>query len=519
MITILEKSVPFGGGIQISPNKSISLEQPLRKATLPKLIKISLRQHVGMTAEAIVQVGDHVKKGQMIARPQGYISASIHASTSGSVVEIADYPVPSASGVSSKCILIEADGIDEWFPGKTAIDDYWDISPTDIHNKILESGIVGLGGAGFPSAIKLIPGLNHDIELLILNAAECEPYISCDEALICAYPDKVINGLDILRHTVQAHECVIGIEENMTNAIKALTQVIDDLGETSIELKILPAIYPAGGEKQLIKSLTGVEVPSRGLPVDIGIVCYNVGTAVAAYDAVMQNEPLISRVVTVTGAGIKQPCNLEVLIGTPISELIDQCGGVTDTYERSIMGGPMMGFVLKSIDVPIIKTTNCILNTAIDEVQLSHQVLPCIRCDECAVACPASLMPQQLFFYTQTKNYNGLEAYKLFDCIECGCCSYVCPSHIPLVQHYRTAKSEIWELKRKQRDAEQARHRYQEREARLLGEKQERTIKKETKYKSSFDTSVADKASKQAEIANAVERVKAKRAKSDDKNT
>lgn len=519
MISVLEKPVPFGGGIHIPPNKSISLEQPLRKAELPKLIKIPLRQHIGMPAEVIVQVGDDVKKGQMIARPEAHISASVHASTSGTVVEIADYPVPSASGNVSRCIVIEADGKDEWFPDKQAIDDYWDLSPGEIHNKILEAGIVGLGGAGFPSAIKLIPGLNHDIELLILNAAECEPYISCDEALICAYPDKVINGLDILRHTVQAHECVIGIEENMPNAIKALNQAIEDLGETSIEIKILPAIYPAGGEKQLIKSLTGVEVPSKGLPVDIGIVVYNVGTAVAAYDAIMQNEPLISRIVTITGAGVKQPCNLEVLIGTPISDLIDQCGGFTDTYERSIMGGPMMGFALQSIDVPIIKTTNCILNTAIDEVQSSQQVLPCIRCDECAVACPASLMPQQLFFYTQTKNYNGLEAYKLFDCIECGCCSYVCPSHIPLVQHYRTAKAGIWELMRKQRDAEQARHRYQEREVRLQREEQERISSKKMKSKSSFDTSVSDKASKQAEIANAVERVKAKRAKSDDKNT
>lgn len=519
MITVLENPVPFAGGIQISPNKSSSLEQPLKKATLPKLITIPLRQHVGMSAEAIVHVGDRVKKGQMIAHPQGYISAPVHASTSGSVVEIADYPVPSASGVSSKCILIEADGKDEWFPDKQVINDYWCLSPSKIHNMILDAGIVGLGGAGFPSAIKLIPGLNHDIELLILNAAECEPYISCDEALICAFPDKVINGLDILRHAVQAHECVIGIEENMPNAIKALKQAIGDLGETSIDIKTLPAIYPAGGEKQLIKSLTGVEVPSRGLPVDIGIVCYNVGTAVAVYDAIMQSEPLISRVVTVTGEGVKHPCNLEVLIGTPISELIDQCGGVTDTYERSIMGGPMMGFALKSIDVPIIKKTNCILNTTIDEVNSSQQVLPCIRCDECAVVCPASLMPQQLFFYTQTKNYNGLETYKLFDCIECGCCSYVCPSHIPLVQHYRTAKSEVWELKRKQRDAEQAHHRYQEREARLQREEQEKMSKNDMNNNSSSDTSSSDKARKQAEIANAVERVKAKRTKFDDKKT
>ncbi len=519
MINVLEKPVPFGGGIQLSPNKSTSLEQLLRKAKLPKLITIPLRQHVGMSAEAIVQVGDPVKKGQMIARPQGYISAPVHASTSGSVVEIANYPVPSASGVSSKCILIEADGKDEWLPDRQVIDDYWDLSPTVIHNIILESGVVGLGGAGFPSAIKLIPGLNHDIELLILNAAECEPYISCDEALICAYPDKIINGLDILRHAVSAHECVIGIEENMPNAIKALNQAIENLGETSIDIRTLPALYPAGGEKQLIKSLTGVEVPSRGLPVDIGIVCYNVGTAVAAFDAVMHNEPLISRVVTITGAGVKQPCNLEVLIGTPISDLIDQCGGVTDNYDRSIMGGPMMGFALHSIDVPIIKTTNCILNTAIEDEHYSQPVLPCIRCDECAAVCPASLMPQQLFFYAQTKNYDGLEAYKLSDCIECGCCSYVCPSHIPLVQHYRTAKSGIWEIKRKQRDAEQARRRYQEREVRLQAEEQEKMKKKEMKNKLSSAASVSDKASKQAEIANAVERVKKKRAKHEDNNT
>ncbi|MCG8379216.1 MAG: electron transport complex subunit RsxC [Proteobacteria bacterium] len=513
MITVLDKPVPFGGGIHVPPNKAMSLEHPLKKADLPDKVIISLRQHVGVEAEPVVHKGDKVYKGQTIARPGAYVSAPIHASTSGTVVDIADYPVPSASGHAARCIVIESDGKDEWFPDKKSIDDYWELSPTEIHNRILESGIVGMGGAGFPSAIKLIPGLNHDIELLILNAAECEPYISCDEALICAAPEKVINGLDILRHAVQAHDCVIGIEENMPDAIEALNKAIDDLGETSIEVRVLPAIYPAGGERQLIKSVTGIEVPSKGLPVDIGIVCYNVGTAMATHNAVMHNEPLISRVVTVTGEGINQPCNLEALIGTPISDLIKQCGGLTDNYDYSIVGGPMMGFALHSIDVPVIKTTNCILNTVNDPLQKTQQELPCIRCDECAVACPASLMPQQLLFHAKNKNYNRLEDYKLFDCIECGCCSYVCPSHIPLVQYYRNSKSEIWEQKRKQRDAEQARQRYLDRETRLQQNEQKKENKKSTE---NISDSENDKIKKQAEIAEAVERIKTKREKSED---
>jgi H+/Na+-translocating ferredoxin:NAD+ oxidoreductase subunit C len=510
MITVLEKPIPFGGGIQLSPNKAMSLEQPLTKAKLPGLIKIPLRQHIGLPALPIIKVGDQVLKGQIIAKEQGSISASVHASTSGIIKEIAEHLLPNPSGAMSPCIVIEADGEDKWIENRTPVVDFYSLSPVKIQQKILEAGVVGLGGAGFPSAVKIIPGFNLDIELLILNAAECEPYISCDETLIRHYAKDVIAGVEILAHALQAEECVIAIEDNKTEAINALQESLDSNAKIDIKLRLVSSLYPAGGEKQLIKSITGIEVAAEGLPVDVGVVCYNVGTAVAVKKAIIDDEPLISRIVTITGPGINQARNLEVLLGTPMNEVIEQCGGYNDQYEYLIIGGPMMGFRLYDDDVPVIKTTNCLL--AVDS-QLNNSKLeesPCIRCDECAPVCPVKLQPQQLHWHSKELNIDRLLDYHLFDCIECGCCSYVCPSHISLVDEYRQSKNRIWDNRRNQLDADQNKQRYLNKQKRTEQQKLDKRNKHSMVDEEHANNDSALK-KKQDDITAAVNRVKAKR--------
>jgi len=513
MITVLEKPIPFGGGIELPPNKTLSLEQPLAKAKLPGLIKIPLRQHIGSPAKPIVKVGDTVLKGQLIAEAQGYISAPVHASTSGIVKEIAEHVMPNPSGAKSECIVIETDGKDVWVD-RNPVDDYTSLSPVEVQQKIWQAGIVGLGGAGFPSAVKIIPGLTLDIELLILNAAECEPYISCDESLIRNYAKDVVTGIEVLAHALQVDECVIAIEENKTEAIEVLKEALEHYAEIEIKLVLISNLYPAGGEKQLIKSITGIEVPAEGLPVDVGIVVYNVGTTVAVKKAIIDDEPLISRIVTVTGPGINQACNLEVLFGTPINEIIEQCGGYNEQFEYLIMGGPMMGFRLHSDQVPLIKTTNCLLAAGSELHSSNIKESPCIRCDECAPVCPVNLQPQQLHWYAKEFNADRLHDYSLFDCIECGCCSYVCPSHIPLVDEFRRAKSHIWNKRRQQLEAVQNKKRYLQKQARIEQQKQEKINKRPAVIDEKADADLALK-KKQDAIAAAVNRVKQKREEKD----
>ncbi len=515
MVSILKQPLRIPGGLRLASNKAQSLRTPLRQAGIPERLTVPLSQHIGVPTEALVQTGDKVLKGQLIGHSTDYISAPIHAPTSGTVSDIGDYPVPHPSGLKATCIVIQSDGEDRSIDAGLKMDKVLQADPADIRQQIRAAGIVGLGGAGFPTAVKLNPGRQCEIELLVINAAECEPYISCDEALLCGCTADVIEGIRIMRYALNAKKAVIGVEDNMPSAIECLTKGLATCGETDIDIIPVPTLYPAGGEKQLIYSLTGEEVPSQGLPADLGIVCHNVGTAAAVARALIKGQPLISRVVTVTGAGVAEPCNLEVRIGTPMSNLIEACGGYTAEVESLLMGGPMMGIALSTDSLPVIKTTNCLLATSHSDAPQPAPASACIRCGECTEVCPAQLLPQQLYWYARARDFDKIQDYNLFDCIECGCCTQVCPSHIPLVQYYRFAKTEIWDQERERQKSDMARQRHEFRLDRLDHEKKALEERRAKAKKNLNKPKVGNADAKKAEIAAALERVKAKKARQD----
>lgn len=472
---MLERLWRFRGGIHPPGRKELSLVRPLATATLPKRLVLPLSQHIGAPAEPAVQTGDHVLKGQMIARSGGGVSAPVHAPTSGLVTEIAIHPVPHPSGMSAPCIVIESDGEDRWIGNaRHPLVDFTQTTPDVLRQRIRDAGIVGLGGAAFPTFIKLNPGVGRVVDTLIINGAECEPYITADDVLMRERTDHVVQGLLIMRHALQARRCLIGIEDNKPEAFRAMQDAITRLGDNDVAVVQLPTRYPTGGERQLIKVLTGKEVPSGRRPLEIGVVCHNLSTTVAVYRAIHLGEPLISRIVTITGEGVSQPQNLEVLFGTPISDLIHQCGGYTDGVARLILGGPMMGFALSSDAVPVVKAANCVLAARRNELAASRPAMPCIRCGRCSKACPAHLLPQQLYWHSRAKDFDRVQDHNLFECIECGCCSYVCPSNIPLVQYFRFAKNEIWAQEREHRFMEESRRRHDAKQERIEREKREK---------------------------------------------
>ncbi len=498
----------FPGGLHLPDHKALSTGQPSSQAAIPKHLVIPLQQHIGSPAKPQVAVGDTVLKGQMLAKPEGYVSAPIHASSSGTVIAIEEHPVPHPSGLAAPCIIIETDGDDRWVE-LTPHPDYRQLDPSELRNIIRDAGIVGLGGAGFPAFIKLNPGSRMAVDTLILNGAECEPYITCDDMLMRERANEVIAGARIMRHALQAKQCLIGIEDNKPEALTAIRDALERLGEKTIEAVQVPTRYPTGGEKQLIKVLTGKEVPSQGLPIDIGIVCHNVATAASVYRAVERGEPLLSRLVTITGHGAAQPQNLEVLVGTPMAALLEQAGGTRSESYKLVMGGPMMGFELQSTQLPVIKTTNCLLLATAEDAPERGPVRACIRCGECAKVCPALLLPQQIYWYARAKDFDKAQDYDLFDCIECGCCAYVCPSNLPLVQYYRFAKTEIWAQEREKKAADRARERHEFRIFRQEREKQERAARHKAKAKAVKKE--GDEDTKKEAIKAAMERAKAKR--------
>ncbi|WP_207062802.1 electron transport complex subunit RsxC [Motiliproteus sp. SC1-56] len=466
----------FQGGIHPPENKQQSLQQPLQPLSLPERLILPLQQNIGTPAVPRVNVGEKVLKGQCIADPGSHVSVFHHAPTSGTVSDIGMYPVPHASGMDALCIVIEPDGEERWAELE-GIEDFRAASKKDVAEKIRVAGLAGMGGAGFPTDIKLHLSDDHIVTTLIANGVECEPYITADDTLMRARAEEVIGGLEIATHLIQPTHVLIGIEDNKPEAAMAINAAAAR-SPLDIEVVVVPTKYPSGGERQLIKLLTGVEVPHGQIPADIGIVVQNVGTLAAVYRAVHAGEPLISRITTLTGDAAERPGNYEVLLGTPVSHLLDEAGVDRERLSRLIMGGPMMGYTLDQPGVPLIKTSNCLIAGTQEEFPPAPPAQNCIRCGQCEQVCPASLLPQQLHWFAKGREFGKALDYNLMDCIECGACAYVCPSNIPLVQYYRFAKGEIRKEQVEQRKAEQARQRFEARQARLEQEKEEKARKR-----------------------------------------
>ena len=464
------------GGVHPAENKMQSLQMPLGEIPLPSELVYPLSQHIGAPAVALVEVGDRVLGGQKIADAKGFISAAVHASTSGSVVAIEDRVLPHPSGMSGPCVVVQPDGQDQQMEFEEC-PDYLSQSADVLLQKIRDAGITGMGGAGFPASVKLNP--RESIDTLIINGTECEPYITADDLLMQTRPDDVIQGTQLLAHLLGNPErVVIGVEDNKPQAITALRHAA--LG-TDIEVVSFPTKYPSGGEKQLIYILTGQEIPSGSLPASIGVVLQNVGTTVAAYEAVRFGKPLTERITTVVGKSLTLERNIRVKLGTPISHVLQHHGYRDGLASRLIAGGPMMGIALQSEQVPVIKSTNCILAPDYKEFPDPQPAQACIRCGMCAEACPAGLLPQQMYWYAQAEDHDRLTAHNINDCIECGACSFVCPSSIPLVQYFRAGKGALRQQAVDKEKSDRSRQRFEFRQERIAKEEAEKEAKRQAR--------------------------------------
>lgn len=436
------KKVTFKAGIHLLACKQLTVGEEIKETSIPQQVVIPLVQHIGKPAQPIVSKGEKVKVGQKIGEAQGNVSVPVHSSISGEVIDICLHLHP-VSGKKDLAVIIKSDGRDEWIEKRKIHEDYFRLSPKQICNIIKEAGIVGLGGAAFPTHIKLSP--HKEIDTVILNGVECEPYLSADEQLMVKHPVEIIEGLKIIMQTVNASWGVVGVEENKPRAIRILKKEIAK--QPNISLKILKEKYPQGGEKQLIKAVLNREVPSGGLPMDVGVLVDNVGTSFAIREAVMRGIPLVSRIVTVSGWGVFAPKNLRVRIGSSISFLIEECGGFSSVPGKVIMGGPMMGITQYNLEVPVVKGTSGILVFGKQELKKEY-LRNCIRCSKCIDACPMGLSPGMISLYAENKNWEETKKYGVLDCIECGACAYVCPAKKPIVQYVKWAKVEINKLKK-----------------------------------------------------------------------
>ncbi|WP_062268194.1 electron transport complex subunit RsxC [Endozoicomonas arenosclerae] len=512
---------PLTGGVHPEENKHQSTSTPIRPAPMPEKLTLPLSQHAGAPAEPIVAVGDKVLKGQMIAKATGFVSVPVHAPTSGTITAIGKEAIPHPSGMHDDCITLIPDGLDQWCE-LSPVKEFQSVNPLDLVNLIRDSGIAGMGGAGFPTAVKLSP--RSPIHTLILNGTECEPYITADDMLMRERAEAIVAGAEILKYLLNSERCLIGIEDNKPEAIEAVKKAVSQSDNSHyIKVVVFPTKYPSGGEKQLIQILTGQEVPSGKLPSDLGIAVQNVGTAVAVNDAVHQGKPLISRITTLTGEALSSPGNLEVLLGTSTRHLLKTAAVSDQKLATLIMGGPMMGFTLDDLDVPVTKTTNCLIAGTREEFPPAMPAQACIRCGMCAEACPASLLPQQLYWHAKSENHEQLKHHNLFDCIECGACSFVCPSSIPLVQYYRASKGEIRAQEAKHAKAERSKVRYESRQARLEKEQAEKEAKRRANAERAAKLKAAKEASAKQDSSSsttaavdpvqaAIERAKAKKA-------
>lgn len=513
---MISRLFKFNGGVHPPEHKLESTSRAIEAVPLASTLVLPLRQHVGNLPKILVQPGDRVLKGQRLAEAVGSISAAVHAPTSGTIVSIEDQLIPHPSGLPDVSITLEPDGEDRWIERQPV--DWRNTDRFQLVASLRESGIVGMGGAAFPTQVKLRPGGGSGIKTLVVNGAECEPYITCDDMLMRERAEEIVKGIEIAHHILGPERCVVGIEDNKPEAVRAMREACEQ-SEVKIDVVVVPTLYPSGDARRLAAIITGTEVPSDKRSSDVGIQVFNVATLVALYRYFALGETVVSRIVTVTG-NVARPGNFDVPLGTPMAALLEAAGGALPNTNGLVMGGPMMGFSLPSINVPVIKATNCIIASAPKLFPEPPPAMPCIRCARCADACPVSLQPQELYWFAKSSNLEKARDYKLFDCIECGCCSYVCPSNIPLVQYYRYAKSEIIAQDKAKEAANLARERNEFRLARIEREKQERAAK-HAQRAAGAKTEGAGEAddAKKAAIAAAMERAKAQKAEVQPKNT
>lgn len=507
----------FPGGVYPAENKEQSTQTSI--ATLPifKEYILPLNQHLGIAAKPLVSVGERVLKGQLIAQAGSFVSAPVHAPTSGIISAIREHKVPHPSGLTESCIILTSDNHDCWVELQPIVD-YKKVESQQLIEQIYRAGVVGLGGAGFPSALKMVSQTNQNekrIHTLIVNGAECEPYITADDMLMRERAEEIVSGIDILQHLLDLKQVLIGIEDNKPQAILALTQACS---QRSYQVITVPTKYPSGDAQFLIYTLTGKEIPSDERAVESGLLCYNVGTLTAIHNAVVHGKPLISRITTLTGDALTSPQNVEALIGSPINQLLSFAGVKQELLYNLVLGGSMMGFSLEDTNIPIIKTTNCLIAGTKKELPPSPPAQACIRCGLCSEACPCSLLPQQLFWHASAKNNDQLMNYNLFDCIECGACAFVCPSTIPLVQYYRAAKDSITLQQTKQVKSEQSKQRFEFRQQRLIREHTEKEARRKANSERVAKRQAAQKAdpdsllfsSESDPVQQAIARAKAK---------
>ena len=496
----------FKGGIYPPEMKSQSNSQPLRHHPLVTDFYIPLKQHAGTIGNLLVKEGDYVLKGQPLTQGDGLRMLPVHAPTSGTIKSIKPYVAAHPSGLDEPAIHLQADGLDQWLT-RNPIDDFLTLSPEQLINKIYQAGIAGLGGAVFPTAAK-IQSAEKKVKLLIINGAECEPYITCDDRLMRERADEIIEGIRILRYILRPENVVIAIEDNKPEAIETIRKALQ--GANDISIRVIPTKYPSGAAKQLIYLLTGMEVPSGARSSSIGVLMHNVGTAFAIKRAVINDEPLIERVVTLTGDKIPEKGNYWVRLGTPISQVLTHAGYQFDERYPVFAGGPMMGLELSNLNAPVTKIVNCLLAPDYFEYAEPEPEQACIRCSSCSDACPVNLMPQQLYWFARSEDHKKSEEYALKDCIECGICAYVCPSHIPLIQYFRQEKAKIWQIKEKQKKSDEAKIRFEAKQARMEREEQERKARSQRAAEARREELAQTKG--EDPVKAALERLKAKKA-------
>jgi len=475
---------PVRGGVHPAGHKDRSSALTIATAPLPERLYLPLRQHAGADALPVVRVGDRVLKGQLIAAAASEVSAPVHASSSGRVVAIGPVPAPHPSGLTANGIVIECDGDDRWIDVDLPADPYSQ-EPMMLADRVAQAGIVGLGGAIFPAAVKLKQGARHEIKTVLLNGSECEPYLTTDDRLMRERAEQIVDGARLIQHILRAYRIVIAIEDNKPEAIAAMRAASEPYG--AIEVEVVPALYPMGSAKQLIQEITGREVPAEGRSTSVGVLVHNVGTVFAIQQALRFGRPLISRVVTVAGGCVARPRNVETRVGVPVQNLLDFCGGLTEAPAQLLMGGPMMGMVLPNAQAPIIKGATGVLALSRHEVPRAD-ASPCIRCARCVDACPMGLMPLEMAAHARADSFDGADDYGLKDCILCGSCAYVCPSHIPLVHYFQYALGEQDARRSAEKKNDYTRQLMEQRQLRLEQEEAARAAAKAKKRKPAATT-------------------------------